>query len=245
MDRKHPPRPPWPQTPEHMVTGLVGMPSAHTCCDGHLASLCFVVVGVFPGGEGCGVKAAVQPRVGVCSTCGDSRSKSWGLLLSSEAVPGWGRWEPLLSLSWGLSGRGLCHHQKARVGPGHPPAMWGSGGAQASASAPPPLGSPLPDANPSFSGLPNTLLGNPHPQLSGLQMLLRLTSCRGVWRVVGRVESCGAWTEVWGEGHGVGRPRVSSTCADCRGGLTPHLCRRRGSSSASPLSQVSGGHSGV
>lgn len=85
------------------------------------------LLGVFPGGGGCGVKAAVQPRVGVCSTCGDSRSKSWGLLLSSEAVPGWGRWEPLLSFSWGLSGRGQRRHQKARVGPGHPPAVWGLG----------------------------------------------------------------------------------------------------------------------
>lgn len=68
---------------------------------------------------------------------------------------------------------------------------------------------------------------------------------QSVWGVVGRVESRGAWTEVWGEGHGGGRPRGSGTCVDCRGGLTPHLCRCRGSSSASPLSQVSGGHSGV
>lgn len=72
--------------------------------------------GLFPGGEGCGVEAA---GVGMCSTCGDSRSKSWGLFLSSEAVQGWGRWEPLLSFSWGLSGRGQLRHQKARVGPGH------------------------------------------------------------------------------------------------------------------------------
>ena len=60
-----------------------------------------------------------RPPEWVCALCDDSRSKSWGLLLSSEAVQGWGRWEPLLSFSWGLSGRGQLRHQKARVGPGH------------------------------------------------------------------------------------------------------------------------------
>lgn len=49
-----------------------------------------------------------------------------------------------------------------------PPAVCGSEGAQASATAS--LLLPLDlcplDASPSFSGLPNTLLGNPHPQLS-------------------------------------------------------------------------------
>lgn len=124
-----------------------------------------------------------------------------------------------------------------------PCGVWGCSGLGQCSSSP---WISAPRHQPFFLWAPQYPPGEPSPPtLIGLQMLLRLTSCRGVWGVVGRVKSRGAWTEVWGEGHGGGRPRGSGTCVDCRGGLTPRLCRRRGGSSASPLSQVSGSHSGV
>ena len=67
----------------------------------------------------------------------------------------------------------------------------------------------------------------PPPTLVGLQMLLRLTSCRGVWGVVGRSSPAVPGQRSVEEGRGEGRPRGSGICVDCRGGLTAHLCRPR------------------
>lgn len=88
---------------------------------GPLAGLCFAA-GCFPGTRGVGAKAAIQPRTGARSSCGDACLKSQ-CFLSSEVVQvlgvalgqgaaGLGQWDCSAFL-------GSAPSPKARVGPGH------------------------------------------------------------------------------------------------------------------------------
>lgn len=225
-----------------MVTGLVGRPSSHTCRDGRLASLCFVA-GSFPWGtglwgqgrrSGCVLCAVIHARSLGVSSCrlrlcrggggGSHCSAFFGVFLvegsSVTKKPGWDQATSCVWV-WGCSGLSHC-------------------------LPPPPLGSLPPGRQPFLLWAPQHPPGEPPPPtLVGLQMLLRLTSCRGVWGVVGRSSPAVPGQRSMEEGRGEGRPRGSGTCVDCRGGLTARLCRPQGGSSTSPLSRVSGSHSGV